>query len=387
MRRVVTVVLSATALALPTTSAWAAAASRATTTAKKKVTTATKSFTGALGSADRYGDVEVKLVVRKTTTTLGTRRTVKRHLVSISIPVYPDHTGRSVYISQQALPWLIQEALKAQSAERRHDLGRDVHEPGLHRLAPGCDCPVEAVVSPVATAAARLPGVRRIEHIMGMPIIVDVRDDGLSLAELDPVFAWFSEVDRTFSTFKPDSQISLLNRDELAIHAAHADVREVLQRCEALRVETNGAFDVRAGSQHIDPSGYVKGWSVDRAGAILRWLGAANFSINAGGDVLSAGAALPEPRWRVGIQHPLRRDRLAKVVEGSDLAVATSGAYERGGHVLDARTGLAPRRRALGDGDRALSSERPTPSRRPPTRSARPLLRGRERCRSEATRR
>ena len=116
MRRVVTVVLSATALAVPTTSAWAAAASRATTTAKKKVTTATKSFTGALGSADRYGDVEVKLVVRKTTTTVGTRKTVKRHLVSISIPVYPDHTGRSVYISQQALPWLIQEALKAQSA-------------------------------------------------------------------------------------------------------------------------------------------------------------------------------------------------------------------------------------------------------------------------------
>ena len=177
---------------------------------------------------------------------------------------------------------------------------------------------------------------------MGMPIIVDLRDDALSFAELDPVFAWFREVDRTFSTFKPDSQISLLNRDELAIHAAQADVREVLQRCEALRVETNGAFDVRAGSQRIDPSGYVKGWSVDRAGEILRGLGVANFSINAGGDVLLAGAALPEPRWRVGIQHPLRRDRLAKVVEGSEIAVATSGSYERGGHVLDARTGLAP---------------------------------------------
>ena len=116
MRRVVTVVLSATALALPATSAWAAAASRATATAKKKVTTATKTFTGALGSADRYGDVQVALVVRKTTTTVGKRKTVKRHLVSMSIPVYPDHTGRSVYISQQALPWLMQEALKAQSA-------------------------------------------------------------------------------------------------------------------------------------------------------------------------------------------------------------------------------------------------------------------------------
>jgi FAD:protein FMN transferase len=182
---------------------------------------------------------------------------------------------------------------------------------------------------------------------MGMPIIVDVRDEAVSAHDLEPVFAWFREADCIFSTFKPDSEISRLNRDELSIHAACADVREVLQRCESLRVETDGsfdvrAFDVRAASSEIDPSGYVKGWSVDRAGALLRGLGASNFSINAGGDVLLAGGALPEPRWRVGLQHPLRRDRLAKVVEGSDLAVATSGTYERGDHILDAWTGLAP---------------------------------------------
>jgi thiamine biosynthesis lipoprotein len=159
--------------------------------------------------------------------------------------------------------------------------------------------------------------------------------------DLEPVFAWFREVDRLFSTFKPDSEISRLNRDELSIHAACAEVREVLQRCESLRVETDGSFDVRAAGSDVDPSGYVKGWSVDRAADLLRGLGASNFSINAGGDVLLAGAALPESCWRVGVQHPLRRDRLAKVVEGSDFAVATSGTYERGGHILDARTGLA----------------------------------------------
>jgi uncharacterized protein with FMN-binding domain len=41
---------------------------------------------------------------------------VKRRFVSVKIPVYPNHTDRSVYISQQALPYLIQEALQAQSA-------------------------------------------------------------------------------------------------------------------------------------------------------------------------------------------------------------------------------------------------------------------------------
>lgn len=116
MRRVATIALSVTALAVPTTSAWAAATQRAVTATKKKVTVATRSFTGTPGSADRYGEVQVTILVRKTTTIVGTRKTVKRRLVSFKIPVYPDHTGRSVFISQQALPYLIQEALQAQSA-------------------------------------------------------------------------------------------------------------------------------------------------------------------------------------------------------------------------------------------------------------------------------
>jgi thiamine biosynthesis lipoprotein len=199
------------------------------------------------------------------------------------------------------------------------------------------------VVSATPARATNLPGVRRIEHIMGMPIIVDVRDGAIEHDDLEPVFAWFRLVDEIFSTFRPDSEISRLNRDLLSIREVCPDVREVLQRCETLRVETDGAFDVRAASHEvIDPSGYVKGWSVDRAGAILRGLGAANYSINAGGDVLLAGRALPAAGWQVGVQHPLRRDRLAKIIEATELAIATSGGYERGAHVLDAHTGLSP---------------------------------------------
>ena len=70
--------------------------------------------------------------------------------------------------------------------------------------------------------------------------------------------------------------------------------------------------------------------------------GASNYSLNAGGDIRLRGAPLPEPRWRVGIQHPLERDKIAAVVEGNDVAVATSGAYARGEHVVDPHTGRAP---------------------------------------------
>ena len=69
---------------------------------------------------------------------------------------------------------------------------------------------------------------------------------------------------------------------------------------------------------------------------------AAALHANAGGDIRLRGGALPEPCWRVGIQHPTLPDRVAAVVELSEGAVATSGAYARGDHVVDPRTGLPP---------------------------------------------
>jgi thiamine biosynthesis lipoprotein len=187
-----------------------------------------------------------------------------------------------------------------------------------------------------------LPGLRRVEQIMGMPIVVDVRDDcpdGL----LDEVFEWFREVDERFSTYRADSEISRLNRGELAVRDCHADVRAVLARCDELREETGGFFDARYASLlQVDPSGLVKGWSVDRAGELLEAREIGNYSINAAGDIRTRGGALPEPAWRTGIQHPDLNDRVVAVVEANDLSIATSGAYVRGEHIVDPHTGLAP---------------------------------------------
>ena len=183
----------------------------------------------------------------------------------------------------------------------------------------------------------------RVEHVMGMPIVVDVRDDGIGAAAVDSVFDWLRFVDGTFSTYQDESEISRLNRGELALADAHETVREVLARCEELRHETDGYFDARAPiAGSLDPSGLVKGWAVDRAGAVLEEHGARNYAVNAGGDMVLRGGALPDDRWRVGIQHPRLRDRIAKVVAAKDLAVATSGAYARGEHVVDPHTARPP---------------------------------------------
>lgn len=110
MRKSITVLLTVAALALPI--ADATAATRATT---KKIVVS-KRFTGSVASVDRWGNLQVTIVVRKTTTITGTKKKVTRKITAVSVPTYPNHTDRSIYINQTALPILQAEALRAQSA-------------------------------------------------------------------------------------------------------------------------------------------------------------------------------------------------------------------------------------------------------------------------------
>lgn len=116
MRKTVTAAASALAIALPVGNA-VAAATRSTATKpkpKKKVITLTKTVAGQPVEADRWGPLQVTLVVKKTTTVVGKKKTVVRKITSVTVPVYPDHTDRSVFINQQAIPMLEREALTAQ---------------------------------------------------------------------------------------------------------------------------------------------------------------------------------------------------------------------------------------------------------------------------------
>ena len=194
----------------------------------------------------------------------------------------------------------------------------------------------------MTVAVHELPGVRRVEQIMGLPVVVDVRDDAEAGPALDQLFDWLRWVDATFSTFKEDSEISRINRGELRPEDANPEVRQVLERCDLLREETDGYFDMRTPDGSIDPSGLVKGWAVDRAAAILDDAGLHNYAVSGGGDMRVLGRAIPDLAWRVGIQHPLERHEVAAVVETTKLAIATSGAYARGDHVWNPHSGRAP---------------------------------------------
>jgi FAD:protein FMN transferase len=191
--------------------------------------------------------------------------------------------------------------------------------------------------------------VRRVEELWGTAIGVEVVDD-VEPEAVDALYRWFERVDELFSTWRDDSEICRIGRGELATSDASPEVPTVLALCDDVCRLSGGAFDItfgarakfepRAGFGPLDPSGLVKGWAIEQAAAMLLEAGARSFCINAGGDVAVRGRPSSGDAWRIGIQHPWERDKLAAVVCLVDGAVATSGCYERGDHVVDPRTGM-----------------------------------------------
>lgn len=179
-----------------------------------------------------------------------------------------------------------------------------------------------------------------VAHIMGTVVSFDIRDERPAEAAINAACHWLHRVDAIFSTYRHDSAISRLDQRAVQLHDVHPDVRAVLKRCAQLHRQTDGLFDIRVNG-HLDPSGYVKGWATQRAAEILRLHGLKHFAINAGGDVVARGSALPTDGWHIGIRHPTDIEAFASVAVLRDGAIATSARYERGDHVPQRRPGAA----------------------------------------------
>jgi FAD:protein FMN transferase len=186
--------------------------------------------------------------------------------------------------------------------------------------------------------------VSHVEQVMGMAVSFTLAtdDEPAARAAIAEAIAWLHHVDATFSTYKNESPISQYGRGALQVEELSDEILSVLDLCDMARVDTDGAFDANAvkapNGTSFDPSGLVKGWSVEGAAEVLERHGLHDFTINAGGDIVQRGAL-----WTTGIRHPHIVDQLAAVLEFSgSLAIATSATYERGEHIVDPRTGAAP---------------------------------------------
>jgi thiamine biosynthesis lipoprotein len=177
---------------------------------------------------------------------------------------------------------------------------------------------------------------------MGTVVSFDVPDwaghDAGSGPVLDGVVQWLHWVDAMFSPYRDDSEVSRFGRGSLALADCAPEMAEVLAACAEVSTLSGGYFTAWPGGR-FDPSGYVKGWAIERAAAMLTAAGSAEHSVNGGGDIQCVGDRGPGQAWRVGITDPLRPGSLALVVTGQDFAVATSGVAERGAHIVNPHTG------------------------------------------------
>ncbi|TCO50454.1 thiamine biosynthesis lipoprotein [Kribbella antiqua] len=186
---------------------------------------------------------------------------------------------------------------------------------------------------------------RYVEHVMGMPIGLALRGRHTSDAQAHQAWskalAILRDADRVFSTYRPDSYISRLNRGEIQVADCPPEVAEVLNLGEQARRESGDAFNVRR-SGALDPSGVVKGWAVERAAQALAKLAGTDYCLSAGGDMTCHVASPDSPAWRIGIEDPHHLNTVAAVVPIRNGAIATSGLKHRGNHITDARTGMTP---------------------------------------------
>src|SRR5215469_9606400 len=168
---------------------------------------------------------------------------------------------------------------------------------------------------------------------MGTVVSFDVPATARLDGSLDDAILWLHWADRVFSPYRPDSDVTLLAEGVVTVDGCAPEVAEVIEACAFLR-ELSGGYFTASPWGRFDPSGYVKGWAVERAAAILTAAGSVSHLVNGGGDVQCVGprpGALPGP-WRVGVADPFRPGKLALVVHVTDGAVATSGTAERGAH-------------------------------------------------------
>jgi thiamine biosynthesis lipoprotein len=185
--------------------------------------------------------------------------------------------------------------------------------------------------------------IRRVEHVMGMPISLALRGrhagDARGEAAWAAALAVLRAADRTFSTYRADSVISRMNRGVPV--DTPPEVADVLAIGAAAERSSGGAFALRRDGV-LDPSGVVKGWAAERAAVALAALPDTDFCLSAGGDITCRTGDPAAAPWRIGIEDPRDPTRIVAVVPIHTGAVATSGTAQRGAHIVDARTGRTP---------------------------------------------
>jgi len=237
----------------------------------------------------------------------------------------------------------------------------------------------------------------RDEAIMGTAVRVELWSDDAAAGEaaIDAVMAEMHRIDRAMSPFKADSELSLINREAAARAVPISDeMFRLIERSIVFSKLSGGAFDItyasvgelydyRQGTRpsdealarglaaigwrklildarartirfahegvRIDLGGFAKGHAVNNGVRILERHGIRHAVVAAGGDSRVLGDRRGRP-WSIAIRDPRRAGEVVAVLPLEDVAISTSGDYERyferdgvrHHHLIDPRTGISP---------------------------------------------
>lgn len=127
----------------------------------------------------------------------------------------------------------------------------------------------------------------------------------------------------------------------------NATLQKALDTVGAGKVTVDGNTVTCEDGTQLDLGAVAKGAIADRAAALLKDGGCRSALIDLGGNIVAVGSKPDGTPFHIGIADPQNPDALVTTVAVTDMAVVTSGSYERGykiadawySHILDPRTG------------------------------------------------
>ncbi|OQB22051.1 MAG: Thiamine biosynthesis lipoprotein ApbE precursor [candidate division BRC1 bacterium ADurb.Bin183] len=151
----------------------------------------------------------------------------------------------------------------------------------------------------------------------------DVIKNALALSEkTDGAFdITFASVAKLWS-LKPEAP-RIPTDDEIAIKLHMVNYKNVILD------EGNRTVKFAQEGMEIGLGGIAKATAVERAVNIIKERGYSDALVNAGGDIYAMGFNAKRKPWRIGIRHPRDNTKFLKEIDVSNIAVFTSGDYER----------------------------------------------------------
>ncbi len=238
---------------------------------------------------------------------------------------------------------------------------------------------------------------RKSEFLMDTIVTITVVSDSETKAgaAMDKAFAEIKRLGQLLNFFSPDSEISAINRNAgISSVTVSPDTYTLLKKGIEVSTETGGAFDMTVGvvvnlydfhkkirpsnalireklplvnfrdlilnkdkrtaflkrkGMSVDAGGIAKGYAADRATEVLKSAGIKAALVAVAGDIRAYGLKPGGTPWRVGIRDPRGQgmDDIIATIELRDMAISTSGDYERffieNGkryhHLIDPKTG------------------------------------------------